>query len=198
MADKALPGYKDHGGWFPLVNAAEEVARNLPRGANLDPVRLINDEKKLPHLVRRVPNGYFDPRCMAIVCHELARTWQRAYIRSPQLTGFLNQHYPTFLWDAITVGRLLGAIYNESLAQFEGKEPVFLREFDARGRYYVLQEPSLEGRAWLLKLRELFLDASEKIWKWEKDPDANPLGLDPKTLVSVFEYVDAEQLRPVL
>jgi hypothetical protein len=60
--------------------------------------------------VHRVPNGHRDPLSFWHVVDALLNIDPLLEFSSKQLADWLNQHRPEFIWDAVTVGRILADI----------------------------------------------------------------------------------------
>jgi hypothetical protein len=67
----------------------------------------------------RVKNGFQDPFSFWHVVHALLNIRPDEEFGAKQLADFLNKNYPAFIWDAVTVGRILNDII-ESVEMVNG------------------------------------------------------------------------------
>jgi hypothetical protein len=98
--------------------------------------------RKAPRLVYRVKNGYQDPITVLLVLDVLLDMRTDIEIRSQRLAGFLNERFPSHVWDAVTVGKVLADLH----VAFENKlgraQGLLWPAMDRGGRFYVLNRTS--------------------------------------------------------
>jgi len=90
------------------------------------------------HMTHRVANGCYDPLSIMLVLDVLANIDPDIELRARALTEFLNQARPQFLWDSVTVGKVLSDIHDQFEDVLGAKNGILERGKDYRGHFYLI------------------------------------------------------------
>lgn len=117
----------------------------------------------LNNLRHRVRNGNRDPMCVLLVLDLVQRWSPRHYIRTRYMVNELNRRRRSFMWDPITVGKIMGELCEigaEAYAERPDLHPV-MGQLDGRGNiYFVNSVPTTYRYFWKLR-RQLQQRCSE-------------------------------------
>lgn len=146
--DKEFPRHEDRREFLRDPDFDRRLAAALA-GSEISVAEAVRELEVAPRLVGRLVNGYGDPACVAILLAALVESHGLSYIRAPELVRWLNHHRPMYRWDAVTVGRVLGTVYEFAGGAYGDQNP-FGRGRDYISSYYVFLTE--EARPYLLKL----------------------------------------------
>ncbi len=137
-------------------------------GSGRSYANVISGVVHLDQLRHRVKNGYRDALSVAIVLGAVLQSRPDGYIRAGELRLWLQEHYPQFAWDSVTVGRILGEMAEAGEIGYGTLErsPIGVGE-DYKSMYYVVR--GHEGRGYVAKLFESMLGIARKIVASEAD-----------------------------
>lgn len=192
--DKAYPGFKDRGEFMVDPDWDRRFVA-AATASNLDLSQTVSDVERLPRLAHRIPNGYRDPLTISMVLAAVLASHPTSYIRPPELRPWLDRHYPAFVWDNVTVGRILSSL--AATAEYEYVEvckkenPIGIGR-DYRSAYYVIQ--GNEGRGYVAQLFAGMFKLAEAELAREADGEAivSRGGQEP------WELIDAKAFFPVV
>jgi hypothetical protein len=169
---KTFPKVRDRNEYLKHPDVAQAALMTLPdpaRSPLLDPLEQMPDF--LSGLKHRARSGFNDPLSVALVLDALIHSFPAAYVRATYLTLWLNRNRSDFIWEPITVGRILGEIVDVSAETFAGSEPLPVdRGTDWRGHYMVIDpDGGATGRLWLMKLLSGLVRKCEEVVEDEED-----------------------------
>lgn len=154
-SSKTFPGFRDRNEYLKHPDVAQQAIESLPadqQGPYLDPLNQRPDF--LDSLKHRSRSGFNDPMSVALVIDAMLNSFPKAYLRATYVTLWLNRNRPDFIWEPITVGRIMGEIVDVCAESFPGSDALPVdRGTDWRGHYVVIgADGSNRGRLWLMKL----------------------------------------------
>ena len=152
---KTFPNARDRNEYLKHPDVAQAALMTLPDPMHSplgDPLNQMTDF--LDGLKHRARSGFNDPMSVALVLDAMINSFPSAYLRATYLTLWLNRNRPDFIWESITIGRIMGEIVDVAAETFAGQEPLPVdRGTDWRGHYVVVDpEGGAVGRLWLMKL----------------------------------------------
>lgn len=169
---KTFPGARDRNEYLRHPDIVQMAIESLPADQQkqfLDPLDQIPDfADRLKHRTR---SGFNDPMSVFLVIDAMLSAFPGSYLRSMYLSLWLNRNRPDFIWEPITVGRIMGEIVDVAAETFEGMErfPVD-RGTDWRGHYIVIDpDGGYTGRLWLYKLRQRLIEKCQALLDAEFD-----------------------------
>lgn len=152
---KTFPKSRDRNEYLKHPDVALAALQTLDdpmKSPLLDPLEQIPDF--LEGAKHRSRSGFNDPMSVAMVVDALINSFPSGYIRATYVMPWLNRNRPDFIWEPITIGRIMGEIVDVCAESFPGREHLPVdRGTDWRGHYIVIDpDGGCEGRLWLMKL----------------------------------------------
>lgn len=139
-------------------------------------VREVNRWDAMARQYVRVPNRALDPHVYFIVLTELMNIRTDVIIRASNFTEWLNENRSQYIWDPVTVGKVLRDICDSFEGKLGSKNGFLEKVRDSRGMLYVVK-PNHETIPLVWKvaseLHELVLD-TRKAYS-QADMSAGPL-----------------------
>lgn len=125
----------------------------------------------------RTRNGCFDPFSFFHVVETLLNLHPDTRFTGAALAEWMNTDRPTFIWDAVTLGRILNDLH-DSFTEVNGEEhsPIRIQRAWDGTHYWVSGVP--EHRTALANVLEDLRQAGEQLW------EAEARGEPPKRLTS--------------
>lgn len=169
---KTFPKAKDRNEYFHNLDIEPTAIASRPEGEQLSlmasqATRLV----VLSGLKHRVRSGFNDPLSVALVLDAMVCANPNAYLRASYLTPWLNRNRTDFIWEPITIGRIMGEVVDVAAETFAGYKyyPVD-RGTDWRGHYIVIDpDGGHEGRLWLMRLIDRLLPKCAEVMEVERD-----------------------------
>ena len=166
-------------GITPFGRLDQYGKRSIPGSAALVTERQVRRATKgRTQFVHRAPNGCYDPYTFFHLVEALLSFAPYTPFTAGQFADWLNAERPAFVWDAITVGRILNDI-KDNLAE-ANPDPTVLPISSMRdwsGVYYEMTDHPV-GRAILFRLLNDLFEVCEG-WRVTED-----IGMHPKRLQS--------------
>lgn len=174
---KTFPGFKDRNEYLRHPDIPELALETLEAEAQkplLDPLDQIPDFLKTVR--HRTRAGYNDPMSVLMVVDAMLHSFPRAYLRSLQMSLWLNRNRHDFIWEPVTIGRIMAEIVDLAIDTFgdRAQYPVD-RGVDWRGHYVVIDpQGGHEGRLWLMRLRNRLTVKVEALMEAEDEGESLP------------------------
>ena len=127
--------------------------------------------KQVDNLFHPVPNGFNDPISTLNVLDAVMRLRPTDKIRAKFLVTLLQQTRGHIIWDAVTVGRILGEITMLAYDAFPEKERPISSKRDYIGTFWQIRHTAT-AHAWLSSLRNHIGAVADETFKREMAGEA--------------------------
>jgi len=136
------------------------------------------------HWAHRMANGLYDPLTYLLVLDTVANIDPNIELRAKALTEWLNLQRKQFLWDPVTVGKVLADIAEQFNAVLGEANPFLPRGRDYRGAFYLIRR-SEQAQALFVAVHEQLADLAQE------EINLRAIHRPPQRLVSPLSEVAA-------
>jgi hypothetical protein len=178
--------YSDDGAYTPYPQSDELVPPRLRQIVFLPESQRKGSIKTIDDLFHRVPNGRNDPMSVLCVLNILQRWSPEYWIRSKYATIALNERHRTILFDAMTVGHIIGElaeIGKEAYTDRPDLEPI-MGSRNYKGNYWFINNAPTTY-AWFWKLRGQLVEVVRELMRAEAN---GGLQARPDSVWSSLDY----------